>query len=90
MSIRKPGATSFARATSFSRANLEWFQNKLHDVIRPYYFTATHIYNLDEVGLDYTNNYKNLDIIIIMTYIVQTKVTTVQRVPKIVGKKGEH
>lgn len=50
LSVRKPVATGLARMTSFSKATVKAFQDKLEHVITRYSFTPEQVFNLDEVS----------------------------------------
>lgn len=51
LSVRKPEATSLARATSFSKTNTERFFGLLKEVKDKYNFSDDRIFNLDETGV---------------------------------------
>jgi predicted RNA binding protein with dsRBD fold (UPF0201 family) len=51
LSLRRPEATSLARATAFSKKNVELFFTKYTELLLRFNFTSDRIYNVDESGL---------------------------------------
>ncbi|KAF2885136.1 hypothetical protein ILUMI_21038 [Ignelater luminosus] len=51
LSVRTPEATGLARMTSFNKATVKVFQDKLEQVISRYSFTTKQIFNLDEARI---------------------------------------
>lgn len=51
LTIRKPEATSLARAMNFNKANVKSFMDKYDSVLQKYKFEAQHVYNIDETGI---------------------------------------
>ncbi|XP_060878158.1 uncharacterized protein LOC132950650 [Metopolophium dirhodum] len=56
LSIRKPEATSLARAMNFNPVNVKKCMDKYDSVLMKYKFEAHQIYNLDETGITTVQN----------------------------------
>ena len=54
LSLRKTENTSMARATSFTKKNIEEFQRNLKELLEKFKFIGERIFNLDETGVTTT------------------------------------
>ncbi|CAH1970304.1 unnamed protein product [Acanthoscelides obtectus] len=56
LTVRKPESTSLSRATSFNKANVSTFFEKLNTVLQRYKFPPHRIFNADETGCSTVTN----------------------------------